>query len=113
MLAAVRGGRAAPAALRTARAGARLPRRPPTRSAARRAQARQKARAQGLANVTFEAGDADTLPLPAGGFDVALCSSGMLYFADVGAALRRIAGWLRPGGRLAFNTPVVRASRSV
>jgi len=112
MLAVVRGGPATAAARLTAHACTRLPRQHPTRGAARRAQARQKARAQGLTNVTFEAGDADTLPLPPGGFDAALCSNGMLYFADVGAALRRIAGWLRPGGRLAFNTPVVRAPRA-
>lgn len=71
-------------------------------------QARKKAELLGLRNTQFEIGDVDDLELPAGGFDAALCSNGMIYFQDIAGALRRISGWLRPGGRLVFNTPVVR-----
>lgn len=35
----------------------------------------------------------------------------MIYFADTAGALRRISGWLRPGGRLVFNTPLVRSHK--
>ena len=71
-------------------------------------QARRKAELLGSRNVRFEVGDVDDLRLPAGSFDAALCSNGMIYFADTAGALRRISGWLRPGGRLVFNTPIVR-----
>ena len=71
-------------------------------------QARKKAELLGLRNVRFEVGDVDDLRLPAGGFDAALCSNGMIYFQDTAGALRRISAWLRPGGRLVFNTPMAR-----
>ena len=75
-------------------------------------QARRKAEALGLRNTRFEVGDVDDLELPAGGFDASLCSNGMIYFADTAGALRRISAWLRPGGRLVFNTPLVRSPRT-
>ena len=69
-------------------------------------QAQEKAAQQQLPNVRFETGDMDALALPAGAFDAALCSNGMIYCQDVGGALRCISRCLRPGGRLVFNTPM-------
>jgi SAM-dependent methyltransferase len=64
--------------------------------------ARGRAAGERLANVSFVAGDAQTYPLPAGGFDVAISRFGVMFFDDPGAAFRNLAGALAPGGRLAF-----------
>ena len=47
-----------------------------------------------------------------GPFDVITCSSALLYLPDVPAALRLFRSWLRPGGRLIFNTPKVEPPRT-
>lgn len=87
-----------------------------TRLAARRAQraagldlsapmlarARATAEEEGLANVTFEQGDAQIHPFPAGAYDVALSRFGIMFFADPVAAFTNIGRALRPGGRVAF-----------
>ena len=52
----------------------------------------------GLANVEVRRGDAEDLG-PAGGFDVALCSLGLMYVPAPAAALAEMARVLRPGGR--------------
>ncbi|MFF0447582.1 class I SAM-dependent methyltransferase [Streptomyces sp. NPDC004609] len=91
-----------------------------TRSAARRApdghvggndvvepmleRAREFADSEGIANVTFEAGDAQVHPFPAGGFDVAISRFGVMFFAGPLAAFANIGRALRPGGRLVFTT---------
>lgn len=64
------------------------------------ASARQRAAAQGLRNLRFEHGDAQTHPLPAHGFDVAISRFGTMFFADPLAAFRNIRGALADGGRL-------------
>lgn len=69
-------------------------------------EAQEKAAQQQLSNVCFETGDMDVLELPAGAFDAALCSNGMVYCQSVGGALCCISRCLRPGGRLVFNTPM-------
>jgi SAM-dependent methyltransferase len=69
------------------------------------ARARQLAAGEGVTNVTFEQGDAQAHPLPAGGFDVAVSRFGIMFFADPVAAFANVAGALRPGGRLAFVCP--------
>lgn len=74
-------------------------------SAPQLARARELAAEDGLTNVTFEQGDAQTHPLPAGGFDVALSRFGVMFFGDPVAAFANVAGALRPGGRLAFVCP--------
>ena len=70
-------------------------------------QAQEKAAQQQLPNVRFETGDMDALELPAGAFDAALCSNGIIFCQDVGGVLHRISWCLRAGGRLVFNTPMV------
>ncbi|GGP78805.1 class I SAM-dependent methyltransferase [Streptosporangium pseudovulgare] len=66
------------------------------------ARARASAAAEGLANVTFEQGDAQVHPFPGAGSDVAVSRFGIMFFADPVAAFANIGRALRPGGRLAF-----------
>ncbi|MFD0691472.1 class I SAM-dependent methyltransferase [Actinomadura fibrosa] len=66
------------------------------------ARARSLAAAEGVANVTFEQGDAQVFPFPEGGFDVALSRFGVMFFADPVAAFGNVRRALRHGGRLAF-----------
>lgn len=63
-------------------------------------RARALARAEGLANVTFEVGDAQVHALPRARFDVAISRFGTMFFADPVAAFTNLARALRPGGRL-------------
>ncbi|MCO6009955.1 class I SAM-dependent methyltransferase [Actinoallomurus purpureus] len=66
------------------------------------ATARARAAGEGVANVTFEQADAQVVPFPAGGFDVAVSRFGVMFFADPVGAFANIGRALRPGGRLAF-----------
>ncbi|MBO2449416.1 methyltransferase domain-containing protein [Actinomadura barringtoniae] len=68
------------------------------------AHAKAAAQAQGLRNITFEEGDAQTHPFPAGGFDVAISRFGVMFFADPVAAFANLGRALRPRGRLVFTT---------
>lgn len=63
---------------------------------------RQRAAGEGLANVSFVTGDAQSFPFPAGGFDVAISRFGVMFFDDPEAAFLNVAGALVPGGRVAF-----------
>ena len=74
-------------------------------------QARRKAAGRSLTNISFHHGDAEKVELEAGSFDVITCSSAMIYLEDVPRALKRLCTWLRPGGRLVFNTPQVRDAK--
>ncbi len=67
-------------------------------------RARATAAEEGIANVTFERGDAQIHAFPAGAFDVALSRFGVMFFADPVAAFANIGRALRPGGRVAFLT---------
>lgn len=63
-------------------------------------RARQRSAAQGLTNVTFIDGDAQTHPFPAEHFDVCISRFGTMFFADPVAAFTNIGNALRPSGRL-------------
>lgn len=60
------------------------------------AQARQR----GLANVTVETADVRTAVLPAGAFDRVVSIEMFEHMRNYQALLRRIAGWMAPGGTL-------------
>jgi SAM-dependent methyltransferase len=60
------------------------------------------ARAQGLANASFEIGDAATWPFEAGAFDLVFSRVGVMFFADPVAAFRNIHRALQTSGRLVF-----------
>ncbi|GGY58287.1 methyltransferase [Streptomyces omiyaensis] len=68
-------------------------------------EARARAAADGVRNVAFTRGDAQTHPLGAGAFDAAISRYGAMFFADPEAAFGNIARALRPGGRLALVCP--------
>jgi SAM-dependent methyltransferase len=61
------------------------------------------ARDQAPQQVELLAGDLMTLALPAGSFDAVWSANTLHHFADPLAALQRLAGWMRPGGRLAIG----------
>ncbi len=65
-------------------------------------RAEQRARQDGLTNVGFEHGDAQTHRLAPGGFDVAISRFGVMFFSDPTAGFANLARGLRPGGRLVF-----------
>src|SRR4051794_19826760 len=66
------------------------------------ARAREQAREEGLANCTFEQGDAQVFPFEAGAFDVAISRMGTMFFGDPVAAFANIHAALRPGGKLSM-----------
>jgi ubiquinone/menaquinone biosynthesis C-methylase UbiE len=62
--------------------------------------ARRRAEERSASNITFARMDAESLDLPDAGFDVALCSLGLMYMPDPEKAVREMVRVLRPGGRL-------------
>ena len=69
-------------------------------SASQREHIVAQARARGLANVAVRTADVRGLELPAGGFDRVVSIEMFEHMRNYQALLRRIAGWLRPGGAL-------------
>ena len=63
--------------------------------------ARNKAGEIGCSNAVFARMDAEDLRFDDGGFDLALCSLGLMYVPDPGRSLREIFRVLKPGGRAA------------
>jgi SAM-dependent methyltransferase len=53
--------------------------------------------------ITWEEGDAASLPFPDASFDAVLCQQGLQYFPDCKMALHEMARVLAPGGRLALS----------
>lgn len=62
---------------------------------------------RGLANVTFERGDAQRLGYAGGSFDVVVCRLAFHHFADPAAVLAEMARVCRPGGKVAVEDIVV------
>ncbi|WP_078959674.1 class I SAM-dependent methyltransferase [Streptomyces sp. NRRL B-24085] len=63
------------------------------------ARARRQAEAEGLRNVDFVQGDAQTHAFPPEHFTLAVSRYGTMFFADPGAAFANIGRALRPGAR--------------
>ncbi|MGH9214852.1 MAG: class I SAM-dependent methyltransferase [Acidimicrobiales bacterium] len=63
-------------------------------------RARQLSRAEGLGNVAYQLGDAQTHPFPPAHFDLCISRFGTMFFADPVAAFTNIRQALRPGARL-------------
>lgn len=57
------------------------------------------------APITWQQGDAASLPLPDESYDVVLCQMGLMFFEDRAAALAEARRVLVPGGRIVVNTP--------
>ena len=55
--------------------------------------------------VDWHVGDATSLPLPDGAYDVVLCQMGLMFIEDRTAALTEMRRVLAPGGRVVVNTP--------
>lgn len=66
--------------------------------------ARDRAAAAGIANVTFRQSALETLEAPAESFDAVLCLSILHLVEDRPGAIRKAAGFLRPGGVLVSST---------
>ncbi|MEH2244202.1 class I SAM-dependent methyltransferase [Nostoc sp.] len=66
-------------------------------------QAERKIEALGLNNLELVLADAEKLHFPANSFDVVLCSSALIWMADVLAALRLWHQLLKPGGLIGFH----------
>ena len=60
------------------------------------------ARAQGLANATFEIGDAASWPFEDGSFDLVFSRFGVMFFGDPVGTFSNVHRALKPTGRLAF-----------
>ena len=59
------------------------------------------ARERGLANVTFEPADAESLPYPDASFDLVTCRIAPHHFGDPGQAVREMSRVCKPGGLVA------------
>ncbi len=67
------------------------------------ARARDKAKALGLRNVDFVEADMQALPWRRR-FDVAVCTFGIFFVADMDAELAHIAGTVKPNGRVMITS---------
>ncbi len=68
------------------------------------ARIRERARGAGLGTVSGRVMDGTALDLPAGAFDAALSSFGVVLFADAARGMAELHRVLRPGGRVAVVT---------
>ena len=68
------------------------------------ARAESQAERRGLRHVRFVCADLETVTPAEATFDAVTCVFGIFFFADMAAALRRLWGWVRPGGVIAITT---------
>ncbi|HEY9635948.1 MAG TPA: methyltransferase domain-containing protein [Coleofasciculaceae cyanobacterium] len=66
-------------------------------------QARRKIEALGLGNIELELADAEALDFPDNSFDRVLCSSALIWMADIPAALRLWHRFLKPNGLISVH----------
>jgi ubiquinone/menaquinone biosynthesis C-methylase UbiE len=66
-------------------------------------QAKRKVEALGLSNIELILADAEKLNFSANTFDVVLCSSALIWMADIPAALRIWYRLLKPSGLIGFH----------
>jgi len=64
--------------------------------------AEELARKKGITNIEFREASAESLPFPDASYDVLTCRFGIMFFPDLGKALRECLRVLKPGGRVAF-----------
>lgn len=64
--------------------------------------AKQRAEQRGLKNLSTRVADAHELPFPDSMFDLATCRFGVMFFCEVGRALKELRRVLKPGGRACF-----------
>src|SRR6266852_5448363 len=64
--------------------------------------AEELARKGSLANIEFREANAESLPFADASYDVLTCRFGIMFFPDLGKALRECLRVLKPGGRAAF-----------
>jgi SAM-dependent methyltransferase len=64
--------------------------------------AEELARKKGLTNIEFREANAESLPFPEATYDRLTCRFGIMFFPDLGKALRECHRVLKPGGRAAF-----------
>jgi ubiquinone/menaquinone biosynthesis C-methylase UbiE len=62
---------------------------------------KERAQHEGLKNIEFKKGDAETMDLPSSSFDAAVCRWGLMFIPNLPAALDNIHRSLVSGGRLA------------
>ncbi len=55
--------------------------------------------------IDWQVGDAMSLPLPGGSYDVVLCQMGLMFMEDRAAAVAEMCRVLAPGGRVVLGTP--------
>ena len=66
-------------------------------------QAKRKIEALGLNNIELVLADAEELNFPTNSFDVVLCSSALIWMADIPKTLRLWHQLLKPGGLIGFH----------
>jgi SAM-dependent methyltransferase len=64
--------------------------------------AEELARKKGLTNIEFREANAEALPFADASYDRLTCRFGIMFFPDLGKALRECLRVLKPGGRAAF-----------
>jgi ubiquinone/menaquinone biosynthesis C-methylase UbiE len=65
-------------------------------------RARERVQAERMKNITFEAGDTESLPFPDASFDVTLSTFGHMFAPRPDIAAREMARVTKPGGTVAF-----------